>query len=143
VTGDARGAAARGKLLITAQIAVRWADQDTNRHVNNAMHFTYFEQTRILWLHTQPAVSNPDNHGVVVAKASCNYLRPIPYPETLEIRMYAGPAGRASVSTLYEIFGADGSTKYADGEVVLVWIDRNSGKSLPLPESMREALEKP
>ena len=141
MTADARAAPARGKRLITAQIPVRWADQDTNRHVNNAMHFTYFEQTRILWLHTQPAVSNPDNHGVIVAQASCNYLRPIPYPETLEVRMYAGPVGRASFPTLYEIFGADGGTKYADGQVVLVWIDRNTGKSLPLPDSMREALE--
>jgi acyl-CoA thioester hydrolase len=141
VTADARAAPARGKLLITAQIPVRWADQDTNRHVNNAMYFTYFEQTRILWLHAQPAVSNPDNHGVIVAKASCNYLRPIPYPETLEIRMHSGSIGRASFSTLYDIFGSDGSTQYADGEVVLVWIDRNTGKSLPLPDSMREALQ--
>lgn len=136
-----KDAAARGKLIITAQIPVRWSDQDLNGHVNNAMHFRYFEQTRILWLREQPAVRNPENHGVIVAQASCNYLRPIPYPETLDIRMYAGRIGRTSFGTVYDIFGSDGSAKYADGQVVLVWIDRNTGKSLPLPDSMREALE--
>lgn len=132
--------AAHRKLLITAQIPVRWSDQDVNGHVNNTMHFRYFEQTRILWLRTQPAVVNRDGHGVVVAQASCRYLRPIHYPETLEVRMYAGAPGRASFATHYEIRGADGDTTYATGEVVLVWIDRASGKALPLPESMRQAL---
>jgi acyl-CoA thioester hydrolase len=105
------------------------------------MYFTYFEQARIAWLHEQPAVLNRDGHGVVVAQASCNYLRPIPYPETVSVRMYSGPVGRTSFPTLYEIFGADGVTRYADGQTVLVWVDRKTGKSLPLPDSMRQALE--
>lgn len=136
-----RTAAERGKLLLTFGIPVRWSDQDTNRHVNNAMYFTYFEQARVAWLEQQPAVHNRDGHGVVVAQASCKYLRPIPYPETLAVRIYAGLVGRTSFPTLYDIFGADGVTKYADGQVVLVWVDRKTGKSLPLPASMREALE--
>jgi len=136
-----RTAAERGKLLLSVEIPVRYSDQDVNRHVNNAMYFTYFEHARVIWLLQQPAVHNPDGHGSVVAQASCNYAQRIPYPETLQVRMYAGPLGRSSFATLYEIFGADGTTKYADGQVVLVWIDRNTGKSLPLPDSMRAALE--
>ena len=129
------------KLLITTQIAVRWSDQDVNGHVNNTMYFRYFEQARILWLHSQPAVNNRNGRGVVVAQATCRYLRPISYPETLDVRMYAGAVGRTSFPTMYDILAADGSVKYAEGQVVLVWVDRASGKSLALPESMRHALQ--
>jgi acyl-CoA thioester hydrolase len=140
MTSGKTPAALRGNLLITAHIPVRWSDQDVNGHVNNAKYFTFFEQTRIVWLQQQAALANTEGHGVVVAHAGCDYLRPIPYPETLEIRMYAGRRGRSSFTTHYEIFGADGRVQYADASAVLVWIDRKSGKALPLPESLREAL---
>ena len=129
------------RLLTTVQIPVRWADQDVNGHVNNAMYFTYFEQTRIVWLKSQSAVTNARGHGVVVAQASCNYLRPISYPETLEVRMYAGRVGRTSFTTLYEIFGADGATRYAEGQAVMVWVDRKAGQSLSLPDDLRQVVE--
>jgi acyl-CoA thioester hydrolase len=133
--------AQRRKLLITVRLPVRWSDQDVNGHVNNAMHFTYFEQTRIEWLKNQSAVTDARGQGVVVARASCDYIRPIPYPETLEIRMHAGPIGRSSFPTSYEMFGADGSTRYAEGHAVLVWVDRAAGKSQPLPDALRAVLE--
>ena len=128
------------KHLVTVQIPVRWSDQDMNAHVNNAMYFTYFEQTRIVWLHSQRSVTTATREGVVVAQASCNYLKPIPYPETIEVRMSAGRVGRSSFTTHYDLFGADGATRYADGQVVLVWVDRPTGKAMPLPEDMRAAL---
>ncbi|HEV3484819.1 MAG TPA: thioesterase family protein [Vicinamibacterales bacterium] len=132
---------AERRLVLTAQIAVRWSDQDTNSHVNNATYFTYFEQARILWLRSDEMTAlRPKGQGVVVAQASCTYLKPIPYPETLQVPMYLGKLGRSSIPTYYEIHGADARIKYAEGEVVLVWIDRKTGKSLPLPEGLREAL---
>ncbi|HYC45723.1 MAG TPA: thioesterase family protein [Burkholderiales bacterium] len=129
------------RLVLTAEIAVRWADQDTNSHVNNATYFTYFEQARILWLRSEQMERlRPDGQGIVVAQASCTYLKPIPYPETLRVPMYTGKLGRSSIPTYYEIFGTETPVKYAEGHVVLVWIDRKSGKSLPLPAALREAL---
>jgi acyl-CoA thioester hydrolase len=54
--------------------------------------------------------------------------------------MYIGKLGRSSIPTYYEIHGTEARVKYAEGEVVLVWIDRRSGKSLPIPEELRAAL---
>ena len=85
------GDTAERRLVLTAEIPVRWADQDTNGHVNNATYFTYFEQTRILWLRSEVMIARRLKHeGIVVAQASCNYLKPIPYPETLRIPMFIG-----------------------------------------------------
>ena len=128
------------KLLFTLTLPVRWADLDANGHVNNAKYFTYFEQARIAWLESQNAQNTADGHGPVIAQTGCNFQRPIPYPETLEIRVYSGAPGRSSFPTFYEIFGSDGA-QYADGQAVMVWVDRNSGKSQPIPDALRKSLQ--
>lgn len=120
---------------------VRWSDQDVNRHVNNTTYFTYFEQARIVWLHGQRALNNTaQGLGCVVAQASCNFLKAIPYPESVDVRVYAGRIGRTSFTLLYEIIGSDGETRYADGQTVMVWVDRATGQSQPLPQFLRRVL---
>ena len=128
-------------LLLEHPVSVRWSDQDVNGHVNNTLYFTYFEQARIAWLRDQKALNNTrEGGGVVVAQASCNFLRALSYPETVEVRVYGGPVGRTSFTLFYEIVGSDGKTRYADGQTVMVWVDRSTGQSRPVPEFMRRAL---
>ena len=129
------------KLLVSLQVPVRWADLDANGHVNNAKYFTYFEQARIVWLESRNAQNTAEGQGPVIVQTNCTFLRPIPYPETLEIRMYAGSPGRTSFPTFYEIVGSEGGIKYADGQAMMVWVDRASGKSHPIPEVLRKFLE--
>ena len=129
------------RLLLEHSLPVRWGDQDVNGHVNNTTYFTYFEQARIVWLHAQRALNNTrQGEGCVVAQASCNFLRAIPYPETVTVRVYGGTIGRTSFTLLYDIVGADASVKYATGQTVMVWVDRTTGKSQPVPEFLRAAL---
>jgi len=35
----------------------------------------------------------------------------------------------------------DASVTYSDGNVVMVWIDTQTGKSVPLPEAIKAALD--
>lgn len=128
------------KLLTRLQIAVRWADLDANGHVNNATYFTYFEQARIAWLESQNAQNTASGHGPVIAQTACSFLRPIPHPEMLTVSMYSGAPGRSSFPTFYDITGAT-DIRYAEGQAIMVWVDRNSGKSHPLPDTLRKALE--
>ena len=128
-------------LLSVFQIAVRWSDMDANGHVNNALYFTYFEQARIDWLERVGMQDTAEGEGPVVVQTSCNFTRPIPYPEKLEVRVYGGVPGRTSFRTYYDIVGSRGEgVKYADGEAVMVWVDRTSGKSCTLPDALRAFL---
>lgn len=129
------------KLLASLSLAVRWADLDANGHVNNAKYFTYFEQVRIAWLESQNAQNTTDGQGPVIAQTGCGFLRPIPHPETLTVSMYAGPPGRTSFPTFYEIVGATAGVKYAEGQAVMVWVDRSTGKSHPIPDRLRRVLQ--
>ncbi len=128
-------------LAYQLSLPVRWADMDVNAHVNNTRFFTYFEAARLAWFESVRARGQRNGHGPVVAQASCNYRRPIPYPETVVINMYAGAPGRSSFTTYYDLLSkTDPSIKYADGQAVMVWVDRATGQAQPIPDYVRSAL---
>ena len=128
-------------LAYELSLPVRWADMDVNAHVNNTRFFTYFESARLAWFEALRTRELRNGHGPVVVQASCNYRRSIPYPETVLVRLYAGVPGRSSFTTYYDLLSAsDPTIQYADGQAVMVWVDRASGKSLPLPDYVRSVL---
>lgn len=129
------------KLVNVFSVQMRWADIDSNRHVNNVVYFTYFEQARLDWLERIGMQTTAEGEGPVVVQTSCNYKAPISYPAVLEVRVYAGSPGRTSFPTYYEIAGVgnDGPI-FADGQAIMVWTDRGSGRSRPLPDALRTLL---
>lgn len=128
-------------LVWTQRLDVRWSDMDANGHVNNAAFFTYFEQARIEWLQSIAAQTTPDGHGPVVKKTDCTYLLPVSHPATLELRLYLGKPGRTSFPTYSEIWTTDESPeKVADGEAIMVWVHRKTGKPQPVPEFLRRLM---
>jgi acyl-CoA thioester hydrolase len=128
-------------LAYQLSLPVRWADMDLNAHVNNTRFFTYFESARLAWFESVRSRNPRNEQGAVVAQAACNYRRPIPYPETVLVNLYTGMPRRTSFTTYYDLLSdADPSVKYADGRAVMVWVDRTTGKSLPLPDYVRRAL---
>ena len=84
------------KLVHVARIALRWRDMDVNRHVNNVQYFRFMEQARIEWFHAALTERADDRHGIVVANAYCNFLRPMHYPGTIEVCLSVGAPGRSS-----------------------------------------------
>jgi len=129
------------KLLSRIAFPVRWGDMDALGHVNNAAYFTYFEQCRIAWFDTLDPDLLSGRIGPVVVRANCNFRQRIVYPAELEVRMYAGETGRSSLVQLMEITTIDDpDTLLADGEIVLVWIDTDAGKSVPLPDQIQNAV---
>ena len=136
-----QGSASPRKLISVYRIQVRWADLDANRHVNNVAYFTFMEQARIEWLKRMDLQTTAQGEGAVVTQTSCDYRKPIPWVDTLDVRVYAGPAGRSSFPTYYEIVSAeDPRLKYADGQAIMVWTDRTSGHSRPVPDRLRALL---
>lgn len=130
-----------GAELHRMELAVRWGDMDALGHVNNIMYFRYFEQARIAWYEGAgfgSLGSGGDGGGMVIVDNRAEYLRPIVYPATLDIRMGGHSPGRSSFATTYTI--AVGGELYTRGASKIVWIDRASGRSTPLPQALRERL---
>ncbi len=125
------------KLLWTEEMQVRWGDMDSLGHVNNTQYFRYMEQARLSWFDAHRIPMLEAGCGPVMVRGTCNFIKPITYPATVAISMYLDRLGNKSVTVYHDLYLAgDPATKYADGEVVVVWIDHARGVSLPVPDIM-------
>ncbi|HEY4374883.1 MAG TPA: thioesterase family protein [Burkholderiales bacterium] len=131
------------KLVHTETVVMRWGDMDAMMHVNNTVYFRYMEQARIGWIETWGVGTTAANaEGPVIANASCQFKRPLKYPGSVEVRVYAGRIGRSSLPTYYEMRRTDDpETIYASGEALFVWISNATGKPAVFPETVRRRLE--
>jgi acyl-CoA thioester hydrolase len=129
------------KLVSVCRIQVRFADLDVNRHVNNVAYFTFMEQARVAWLRRVAMQTTRKGEGPVVVQASCNYRKAMPFIDAVDVRVYVGAPGRTSFPTYYDIVSTDDENcRYADGRAIMVWTDRASGGSRPLPDELRVLL---
>jgi acyl-CoA thioester hydrolase len=121
-------------------IPLRWSDLDAFNHVNNARYLTFIEQARIEWLEGLDERWVTDEYGPVVAQTLLNYKLPIECPASISVELFTERLGTSSVTIGHRIVAADGSL-HCDGHAVVVWIDRRTGKSRPLPAAVRRASE--
>ena len=125
------------KLVHVSLQAIRWGDMDAYEHVNNTIYFRYMEQARVAWLATVGYQCNPKQEAPVIVHADCSFLFPLNDPGTVEVRLFAGQAGRSSLPTFYELRLQGDEKLHAEGSAKIVWINPASGKSVSLPESLR------
>ena len=76
----------------------------------------------------------------VMASVQLNYRTPINWPGEVLVTQSIERLGNTSLTLANRIESIDGSTLYCDGQVVLVWIDRASGKPVPLPHALRAVI---
>ncbi len=121
-------------------------------HANNAVYFTYLEQSRLahwraLWGYTPPPAAGgaprasraPRTPGVILAHAECDYIRAARYGETLEVRLQVVDVGRTSFRYDYEIVDEQQRT-IARAKTVQVMYDYQAEKPVPIPADIRELL---
>lgn len=122
-------------------VSLRWSDLDAFNHVNNARYLTFLEQARIEWFETLDEPWMDAACAPVVASATLNFKRPIAYPAQIAVELFTDKLGTSSVVIGHRIVAADGSV-HCDGQVVAVWVDRRTGKPVPLPAGVRRACER-
>ncbi|MCC8405164.1 acyl-CoA thioesterase [Paraburkholderia sp. MMS20-SJTN17] len=123
---------------------IRWGDMDAFGHVNNTVYFRYMEQVRISWFeHMDFLGQRVEGQGPVIVNASMEFLKQLHYPGDVIGRMSVATPGRSSFDTAFELLRADEpDTLYARGAARCVWIDYAAGKSLPVPDVLRAAIER-
>ena len=128
------------KQLARVSISVRWRDMDAMGHVNNAKYVSYLEEARVRWMLGVEGVSLSDRIVPVVAATNVNYRLPIVWPNDIVVELFVERLGNSSVTIGHRIVDQQDESKlYSDGNVVVVWMDAQTGKSAPLPEAVREA----
>lgn len=125
------------------ELDVRWSDMDSFGHVNNAIYLVYLEQCRSAWLGSLSCGWDQPEAGPVVANININYRRALHWPARLKVTLKPESPGRSSIKLHSEILSVVGEqdvqpTLYADGTVTIVWIDKKTGESVPLPGVIRQ-----
>ncbi|APO96898.1 acyl-CoA thioesterase [Xanthomonas vesicatoria] len=128
------------KILARIPISVRWRDMDSMGHVNNAKYISYLEEARVRWMLGVQGVSMTDRIAPVVAATNVNYKRPLVWPNDITVELFVERLGSSSITIGHRIVDQkDDSVLYSDGNVVVVWIDTQTGKSAALPDAVRAA----
>jgi len=123
------------------QIEIRWRDQDAYGHVNNAVYLTYLEEVRDEWLERALGDAG-DAWGYVTARVAIDFRRELTQDDdAIVARLWLTRIGTSSVTTREEIVTAGGELA-AEAEAVLVARDTETGRSRPLSDVERAALER-
>ncbi len=129
-------------LLLELKREIAWGDMDALGHVNNTVYFRYMEDARVRWLTSMGNPLDAQGEGAVIANTFCNFYKELVFPGELHICLYAGAPGRSSVDTFATIGRTDDpGVIYAAGGATLVWVDMAQGRSVPLPQAVRTAIE--
>ncbi|MGE0489112.1 MAG: acyl-CoA thioesterase [Vulcanimicrobiota bacterium] len=131
------------KFPIKLEIPIAWGDMDAFAHVNNTNYFRFFESARIAYFQaTGLAQSRESKAGPILASTRCDFLVPLTFPDTIVAETGVTRLGNSSFTMAYRIFSQAQQKEAARGEGVIVYYDYESGRSEPLPERLRQAIEK-
>lgn len=122
-------------------IPTRWMDNDIYGHVNNVNYYSYFDTVVNQYLIERGAldIQNGDIVGFVV-ETSCNYFRPLAFPDKVAAGMRVAQIGSSSVRYEVGLFRNEDEEIAAAGHFVHVYVDRRNGHSVPVPATTREIL---
>lgn len=142
-------------MRIHVQIPLRWSDFDAYAHVNNAEMLRLLEEARIqaMWRQDEGVEAGPPTAVMdvrpgsetlaLIARQEIEYIAPIPYMRApLDIEMWAGSIGGASLEVCYELFSPIGvlpRTLFTRASTTVVMVSAESNRPTRLPGELRDA----
>jgi len=120
----------------------RWLDNDAYGHVNNVAYYSFFDSAVNKYLidHCGLNLGVSQVVGYVVS-SSCDYHASAAYPAVLEVGLRLNKIGTKSVEYGVAVFEKDSKQALATGHFTHVYVDRRDGKSVPIPEEVRDGLQ--
>lgn len=124
-------------------LPVQWGDQDAFLHVNNTVYLRWCESARIAYLDGigLSELMERKKIGPILAAISCNYRRPVTYPDTIRCGARITRLGRSSMTMEHRIYSESQQGLVADAESTLVVFDYNRQVSQAIPEEIRRKIE--
>ena len=133
---------ARSDYPIFYALESRWADNDIYGHINNVAYYAYFDSVVNRFLIEEGGL-RPGVDTVVgyVVHSSADYFSPASYPVTLTLGLKVLRIGEKSVRWEVGVFASDSEQSCVTGTFTHAFVNRESGRSAPVPEGIRRAIE--
>jgi acyl-CoA thioester hydrolase len=124
-------------------LATRWKDNDVYGHVNNTEYYSYFDTIINGYLIEEGGLDIHAGETIgLCVESHCNYSAALAFPETVDVGMRVGKLGRSSVRYEIGIFRRGVDEPAATGWFVHVFVGRDDRRPVPIPDRIREALER-
>lgn len=140
---------------LNVNIPLRWSDFDAYAHVNNAQMLRILEEARIQAFWRPDEASGPGSETAVldarpgaetislISRQEVEYLAPIEYLRApLDIEMWIGRIGGASLEICYEVYSPEGVTPrvlFTRAATTLVMVTAATGRPARIPDALRAA----
>ena len=121
---------------------VRFADLDTQGHLNNVSFLVFVESARMAYATTlrreHPELTPSATFTFMVVEVKISYRAPGHFTERIDTFLRPSTVGRSSFHMDFEMLV--GERLLADGYSVLVTYDPSAGHAIPVPQPLRERL---
>lgn len=123
-------------------MTTRWMDNDSYRHMNNTTYYSFFDTIVNQYLIENGALDVEKSEVIgLVAETMCRYFRSVGFPSRLDVGLRASHIGNSSVRYEVALFRDDDNEASAQGHFVHVYVDRASGRPVPIPEKLKSVVK--
>ena len=122
------------------EVELRFRDLDALGHVNNAVFLTYLESARMAWWMKVRGRQDLSRLDMILARTEIDYRSPAVFGDRLVVGVRCASLGRSSFVLEQRVEEARSGRLVAEARKVLVHYDYAAGRSLPIPDDLREQL---
>ncbi len=137
-------AEALGRYPLSITVPVAWGEMDAFQHVNNVVYARWFETARMQYLERIGFAqqTGEDGKGPILARTVIDYRLPITYPDTVRVDVTVTRIGNSSFTMGLRVFSEAQQAMAASGEQVMVVYDYAAGRTAPVGDALRAAIER-
>jgi acyl-CoA thioester hydrolase len=122
-------------------ITTRWMDNDVYGHVNNVVHYSFFDTAVNRYLIDAGALDIQAGEVIgLVVQTQCHYFDSLAFPQTVHAGIRVAHLGRSSVRYEIGLYADNAPRSAAAGSFVHVYVDRTHRRPVPVPDRLRAAL---
>lgn len=122
------------------RLETRWNDNDAFGHMNNAVHYQFFDTTVNRLLRDLGSLQEPQGaNRFLVVETGCRYFEEMAYPDLINVGLVVRHLGRSSVRYDLALFRNDERTAAAVG--FLVHVNTIAGRAVEICDELRTRLK--
>jgi acyl-CoA thioester hydrolase len=129
---------------VVISIPVQWGDHDAFCHVNNTVYLRWCESARVEYLMRVGLWQVREGEGVgpILASISCDYKRPVTYPDTVRVGARVTKIGNSSFRMEHKVVSEAMGIVAAEVHSTVVVFDYCEKKTVRVSHETRSAIAK-